>query len=250
VTGTGTPQTVLLVGGTSDIGLAIVTRLIATGTRTVLLAGRRTDPAVDERLRAAGTTRIEHLHLNISDRASGAGLIDAAVARAGDLDLIVDAVGVLGGGARGGRLPTDAVAIVDAVFADHVGMLIAAAERLRAQGHGTLVVISSFAATRPRPSLFTYSAAKSGLDAFARGLGDVLRGSGARVIVVRPGFVATSMTAGLKPAPFSTTAEHVAELVVDGLRRRRAVVWAPAPLRLVALLVRALPAPIWLKLDR
>jgi decaprenylphospho-beta-D-erythro-pentofuranosid-2-ulose 2-reductase len=241
---------VLLIGGTSDIGLAIVIRLVADGARTVVLAGRRTDPGVDDRLRAAGASRIEHLHLDISDRAGGAGLITAATALVGDLDLILDAVGVLGGGFRGGKLPADAVAVVDAVFADHVGLLIAAAERLRAQGHGTLVVISSFAATRPRPALFAYSAAKSGLDAFARGLGDVLRGSGARVMVVRPGFVATSMTVGRRPAPFATTPEAVAGLVMDGLRRRRAVVWAPAPLRLVAVVVRALPGPVWCRLDR
>jgi decaprenylphospho-beta-D-erythro-pentofuranosid-2-ulose 2-reductase len=241
---------VLLVGGTSDIGLAIAVRLVADGTRTVVLAGRRTEPAVDERLRSAGASRIEHLHLDIGDRASGVGLIAAAAALVGDLDLVIDAVGVLGGGVRAGKLPADAAAVVDAVFADHVGLLIAAAERLRTQGSGTLLVISSFAATRPRPSLFAYSAAKSGLDAFARGLGDALRGSGARVMVVRPGFVATSMTAGLRPTPFATTAEHVAELAVDGLRRRRPLVWAPAALRLVALLVRALPAPIWVKLDR
>jgi decaprenylphospho-beta-D-erythro-pentofuranosid-2-ulose 2-reductase len=201
-------------------------------------------------LRAAGAGRIEHLHLDISDRAGGAGLIAAAAALVGDLDLVVDAVGRLGGGVRDGRLPADASAVVDAVFADHVGLLIAAAERLRGQGRGTLMVISSFAATRPRPSMFAYSAAKSGLDAFARGLGDVLRGSGARVMVIRPGFVATSMTAGRKPSPFATTVEDVAELAVAGLRRGRALVWAPAPLRLVALLVRMLPAPIWVQLDR
>src|SRR4029450_11965014 len=90
---------------------------------------------------------------------------------------------------------------------------------LRAQGHGTIVVLSSVAGERARRSNFVYGSTKAGLDAFFQGLGDSLVGTGASVMIVRPGFVHTKMTEGLDPAPLATTPEAVAEAIVRGLER-------------------------------
>ena len=87
----------------------------------------------------------------------------------------------------------------------HITTLLAAAARLRAQGSGVIVILSSVAAVRPRRANFVYGAAKAGLDAFGRGLADALHGSGVRVLLVRPGFVTGRMTAGLPPAPLAAT---------------------------------------------
>jgi decaprenylphospho-beta-D-erythro-pentofuranosid-2-ulose 2-reductase len=123
-----------------------------------------------------------------------------------------------------------------------IRVLSLAAERLRRQGHGTIVVLSSFAAVRPRGSNFVYGAAKAALDAFARGLQLALDGSGVRVLVVRPGFVHTQMTRGLKPAPFSLTAAEAGRRIVEALDGGRDVVYVPPVLALLAAVVRALPA--------
>ena len=88
--------------------------------------------------------------------------------------------------------------------------LLAVAARMRAQASGTIVVLSSVAAVRPRKANFVYGAAKAGLDAFARGLADSLHGSGVRVLLVRPGFVIGRMTEGMPPAPLSTTPQRLA----------------------------------------
>ncbi len=106
------------------------------------------------------------------------------------------------------------------------------ARRLKDQGHGAIVVLSSVAGERIRKSNFVYGSTKAALDSFSQGLGDSLAGSGVHVLVVRPGFVHTSMTEGKEPAPLATTAE-----VVAGGRRRRAwpsgkdVVWVPGTFR-------------------
>ena len=100
-------------------------------------------------------------------------------------------------------------------------LLLAALRRLRDKA-GTLVVLSSVAAERPRAANAVYGAAKAGLDALAQGLSDSLAGSGVRVLVVRPGFVRTRMTEGLKPAPFATTPEAVADATVTALTGSRA----------------------------
>ncbi len=86
----------------------------------------------------------------------------------------------------------------------------AAAGRLRSQGQGRIVVLSSVAGVRVRRANFLYGASKAGLDAFTRGLAEATRGSGVRVQVVRPGFVRTKMTVGLRPAPFAASPEDVA----------------------------------------
>jgi decaprenylphospho-beta-D-erythro-pentofuranosid-2-ulose 2-reductase len=109
-------------------------------------------------------------------------------------------------------------------------------------------VLSSVAGERVRKANFVYGSSKAGLDGFAQGLGDSLEGTGASVLIVRPGFVHSAMTAGLKPAPFATTPDVVADVVVRGLRQGRRIVWAPGMLRWVFMVLRHVPHPIWRRL--
>ena len=111
-------------------------------------------------------------------------------------------------------------------------------------------MLSSIAGARVRKANFVYGAAKAGLDGFAQGLGDSLDGSGARVMVVRPGFVRTKMTAGMDEAPMSVNAGDVAEAVATGLRRGSETVWVPAKLAAIAFVFRLLPRPLWRRLPR
>lgn len=245
---TGGVQSVLVLGGTSDIARATVHRLVADRCRRVVLAGRPS-PRLDEvagELRHAGA-EVEVVPFDAAD----VDRHDKAVAAAfdgGDIDLVLLAFGVLGDQRT---FEDDPAAAVEAVTVNYTGAVSAGllvAERLRAQGHGTLAVISSVAGVRARRDNFVYGSTKAGLDAFAQGLGDALQGSGARVMVVRPGFVATRMTEGLAPAPFATTADAVAADIVDGLRRGRSTVWSPPILQAVFGVLRVAPRPLWRRL--
>ena len=109
-------------------------------------------------------------------------------------------------------------------------------------------MLSSVAGERARRSNFLYGSTKAGLDALASGLADSLHDSGARVLIVRPGFVRTSMTSHLEPAPLSVTAEEVADAVVSGLRRRATVVYVPGAMRYVMSALRHVPRPIFRRL--
>jgi decaprenylphospho-beta-D-erythro-pentofuranosid-2-ulose 2-reductase len=124
----------------------------------------------------------------------------------------------------------------------------AVARRLARQGHGTLVVFSSVAAMRPRLFNLPYASSKAGLDAFALGLDHALADTGARVMVVRPGFVHTKMTEGLAPQPLATDTATVADAVIEGLAKGKSVVWAPAALA-VAPALRLLPKALWRRLS-
>jgi decaprenylphospho-beta-D-erythro-pentofuranosid-2-ulose 2-reductase len=155
---------------------------------------------------------------------------------------------VLGDQSEAERDPAAAAALARTNVVGGVSLLVALAERMREQGHGAIAVLSSVAAERPRRSNFAYGATKAGLDAFAQGLGDALAPDGIHVLVVRPGFVRTKMTAGLKPAPFAVDADAVAAAIERGLRRRAHTVWAPPPLRFVFAAIRHVPRPLFRRL--
>jgi decaprenylphospho-beta-D-erythro-pentofuranosid-2-ulose 2-reductase len=247
----GTPQTVLVLGGGSEIGLATARLLAVRGTRTIVLAARapeRLETAAAE-LRTAGAVTVDVVRFDADEPDGHPALVEQVVARHGDLDVVLVAFGVLGTGAEDAADPEPALAVLRTNLLGAASVMTAAAARLRAQGHGALVLLSSVAGERGRSSNYVYGASKAGIDAFAQGLGDRLHGSGARVMVVRPGFVHTKMTAGLDPAPLSTTPEKVAEAIVAGLGRKAETVWAPGPLRFVMSGLRHLPRPLFRRLD-
>ena len=246
----GSPQSLLLLGGTSEIGLATARALVSRGTRTVLLAGRRLDALENAagELRAAGAERVEVLAFEADDTASHAAFADDAFSHYGDIDIVLLAFGVLGEQRLAEDDPERAVAVLrtNLVGAASVGLHVA--RYLRHQGHGTLVVLSSVAGVRARRSNFVYGSSKAGLDAFFGGLGDSLVGSGVTVLIVRPGFVHTRMTAGLRAPPLSTTPERVADVIVQAIETGAEEAWAPPPLRFVMMGVRHLPRPLFRKL--
>ena len=243
----GAVESVLVLGGGSDIAAATVEALIGSRTRTVVLAGR--DPArlepVAERLRGAGATTVECIEFDASAPDTHQAAIDEVWARHPDLDLVLLAFGVLGDQEA---FDADPAAAADAAITNYAGAVsssLAVAQHLRAQGHGTLVVITSVAGERVRADNVVYGSTKAGLDAFAQGLGDRLAGSGASVLVVRPGFVRTAMTEGMPDGPMPTTADAVASDIVAGLRHGAHTVWSPAKLRWVFAVLKVLPRPVW-----
>ena len=247
----GAVQTALVLGGTSEIALATVRRLAQDRCRRVVLAVR--DPAaaepVADALRADGVGEVHVIAFDAREPANHTAVIDEAVALLGDLDLVLLAFGVLGDQEAFDADPASAADAVAVNLSGAVSSGLAAANRLRAQGHGTLVVLSSVAGERVRAENLVYGATKAGLDGFAQGLGDALQGTGARVMVVRPGFVHTRMTEGRDPAPFATTPEAVADEIAKGLAKGSDTVWAPPILRFVFSTFRHLPRPVWRKVS-
>lgn len=246
----GAVQSVLVLGGTSEIALATVRRLAQARTRTVVLAGRDTarlsSAAAD--LRGAGATRVEAVPFDATDVDSHERFVEEMWSRHGEFDLVLLAFGVLGEQERDERDPAAALQVIDVNFRGAVSVGIPVAQRMRTQGHGTIVVLSSVAGERARRANFVYGASKAGLDAFYQGLADSLVGSGVQVLVVRPGFVHTRMTAGRPAAPFSTTPEKVADDIVRGIGRGAVTVWSPGVLRPVMAAVRHLPRPVFRKM--
>jgi decaprenylphospho-beta-D-erythro-pentofuranosid-2-ulose 2-reductase len=249
--GGGDGRRVLVLGGSSEIAVAIVRELQARAPREVTLAGRDAQAlaAAAVGLREIGCARVCTLQLDALAYDSHEQLLVRAIEELGGLDIVILAIGVLG--ERGG-VPSDIPAALELLQVNFLGagsLLMRCAQALRERGGGSLIVLSSVAAERARRANVVYGASKAGLDALAQGLGDALHDDGVRVMVLRPGFVRTRMTRGLKPAPLATTPEAVATLAIDGLQRGAHTVWAPRSLRWVAAVLRLLPRPLFRRIE-
>jgi NAD(P)-dependent dehydrogenase (short-subunit alcohol dehydrogenase family) len=243
-------ETVLVLGGRSEIGLAVARR-IAAGATVVLAARRSADLDAEEKeLREAGAAAVDRVEFDADALDTHRAVLLDVVRRHGRLDVVVLAFGILGDQARAERDPAHAVAIVHTDYVAHVAVLMHLAAILRNQGHGALVVFSSVAGARVRRANFVYGSAKAGLDGFASGLADRLHGSGVRLLLVRPGFVIGRMTDGMAPAPFSSTPDAVADATVAALRKGRGEVWVPGVLRPVFAVLRHVPRALWRRMPR
>jgi decaprenylphospho-beta-D-erythro-pentofuranosid-2-ulose 2-reductase len=241
-----TGRRVLVLGGTSEIALATVRELQRREPREVALLGRDAESlALAARgLEDAGCPRVITLRADALPTDGHGEIVGEAFRELGGADIAVLAVGQLG--ERGG-MPADVARAIEVLEVNAVGagsLLIHVARRMQEAGGGSIVVLSSVAAERPRRANAVYGASKAALDALAQSLGDDLADSGVRVLVVRPGFVHTKMTKGLEPAPMSSTPDAVATVVVEGLDSGAHTIWAPRPLRWLMLIVRMLPRPI------
>ncbi|MFJ4853947.1 decaprenylphospho-beta-D-erythro-pentofuranosid-2-ulose 2-reductase [Streptomyces sp. NPDC088730] len=252
----GAPQSVLVLGGTSEIGLATARRLIACRTRTVWLAGRPSpaleSAATELRGRGAYVRTVDFDALDTESHETTLGKIFTE----GDIDMVLLAFGIPGDQERDEEEPLSAVRVAQTNYTGAVSAGLVCAGALQAQGHGSLVVLSSVAGERARRADFIYGSSKAGLDAFAQGLGDALHGTGVHVMVVRPGPVRSAGAAAEVPlatipftrTPLVTTPDAVAAAIVTGLRRRSETVWVPGALRAVMSALRHVPRPLFRRL--
>lgn len=247
----GAPQSLLVLGGTSEIGLATARRLVARRTRTVWLAGRPSPAltAAADSLRALGA-EVHTVPFDALDTATHEERLGRPFTE-GDIDMVLLAFGVLGDQERDESDPLAAVRVAQTNYTGAVSAGLVCAQALQAQGHGSLVVLSSVAAERARRADFIYGSSKAGLDAFAQGLGDALHGTGVHVMVVRPGLVRSRQAEGraqARQATPVTTPEAVATAIELGLRRRAETVWVPGALRVVMSALRHVPRPLFRRL--
>src|SRR3954464_9932349 len=219
------PQAILLLGGTSEIGLAICARYLRNAAARVVLACLPDDPGRDAavaQMKAAGAKSVEVIDFDAVDTESHPKVIDEAFAGR-DIDVAIVAFGLLGDAEELWQNQRKAVQIAEINYTAAISVGVLLGEKMRAQGSGRIIAMSSAAGERVRRSNFVYGSTKAGLDGFYLGLGEALRGHGVGVRVVRAGFVRSKMTVGMKPAPLSVTPDDVAAATVEGVRRRREI---------------------------
>lgn len=254
---------VLLLGGRSAIGLAIVEELLRTrGAHDVLLAQRPGgDPDGFERqrrrLQAAGAGQVLELDFDATDLGSHEALLERAFAGRRVSHAVV-AFGILGDQEQAWREVAAAQRLVQVNTTAAVGVGVGLGRLMTAQGGGDIIAVSSVAGVRVRRANLVYGASKAGMDAFYLALGDALaRDGGAvvaderrvRVLVVRPGAVRSPMIAGRPRVALTVDPGDVARAAVATLGRRR-VVHVPRVFGPVMSASSLLPAPLWARITR
>lgn len=244
------PTSLLVLGGSSEIAVATVSELAGRGLQRVVLAGRSTT-RLDETAAKLASSGIDvsQAIFDATDTANHGAFFENVSSTSGPFDAVLLAFGVLGDTFDLDTDPASAAELIEVNFSGAASAAIAASQMLTAGGGGTLAVISSITAMRPRRANMIYGAAKAGLDAFSTALNDALAHTAVDVMIIRPGFVHTRMTEGVDPAPFATTADAVAVDIADGLASGASVVWSPAILKFVAPVLKAMPRPLWRKIS-
>ena len=246
----GVPQSILVLGGTSEIGLAITAAFLEKGPAKVILASLPGDPgreAAEAQMRAAGASDVRSIDFDAIDFDSHPKVVEEAVAE-GDVDVCIVAFGLLGDAEELWQDQRKAVQIAQVNYTGGVSMGVLVGAKFKEQGHGQFITMSSAAGERVRRSNFVYGSTKAGLDGFFLILGEALEEYGVKSLVIRPGMVRTRMSAGVKEAPLTVNKEDVAELAVKSVESGKSLVWAPPAFRWVMTILRHIPRPIFRKL--
>ncbi|MBO0855634.1 MAG: decaprenylphospho-beta-D-erythro-pentofuranosid-2-ulose 2-reductase [Nocardia sp.] len=246
----GNPQSILLLGGTSEIGLAIVQEYLRKSPARVVLAALPNDPLREQsvaQLEAAGAPKVEVIDFDALDTESHPAVIDQAWA-GGDIDVAIVAFALDGDAEELWQDQRTAVRVAGVNYTAGVSVGVLAGQKFKAQGYGRVIVMSSVAGERVKRANFMYGSTKAGLDGFYLGLGEALSPHGVQVTVVRPGMVRTQFSAHVKEAPLTVNKEDVAAIAVAASDKGKEIVWAPGTFRWVMTILRHIPRPIFRKL--
>lgn len=245
----GKPQSILLLGGASDMGLAVVEEFLSRGPARVVLAAREGESLTDatSRLEKAGASSIEAVAFDATDFDSHPAVFDEIWSK-GDIDLAIVAFGILGDNEEQWTNQKSAVLAAQVNYTGAVSVGVLAAERMKKQGHGQIVVFSSVAGEMVRRSNFVYGSSKAGTDGFYRMLGEALRGTGVNVLTVRPGQARTNMTKDLDDAPLTVNKEDVAKAIAKAVDNKKTLIWVHPLFQPIMMILKHLPLPILRKL--
>ncbi|ACK51102.1 short-chain dehydrogenase/reductase SDR [Methylocella silvestris BL2] len=242
------PKFLLVLGGGSDIGRACALRFAQAGWR-VTLAGRDLATLKREAEDIATRTGVATAtsFIDILDTPSFAAF---ETGLGGLPDAIVCVVGLLGEQRRAETDPAHASLVMRSNFEGPALLLGQFAEGFSERGDGIIVGVSSVAGDRGRASNYVYGAAKAGLTAFLSGLRNRFGKTKIRVVTVKPGFVRTKMTAGMKlPPPLTAEPQEVAEAIYRASAvRPRDVIYVKLIWRLIMTIIGSIPEPIFKRL--
>jgi decaprenylphospho-beta-D-erythro-pentofuranosid-2-ulose 2-reductase len=244
---------IVLLGATKGMGRALG-RLLVERKHDLFLLGRdAVDVARSARdfevrgNRALNSVGSAACDLAQSDTFSTS--LDAAEKALGKIDAVIVTGGLF---ATQDKLEADADFTAQLLHVNFTGTVLfceAARKRLLATGGGTLCVFSSVAGERGRKPVIIYGAAKAGLSHYLEGLDHKFSTQGLTVINIKPGFVKTSMTAGLPAPPFAGDPDKVAKLVLTTIEKKKPVAYAPRPWSLIMFIIRLLPRALMRKLN-
>jgi decaprenylphospho-beta-D-erythro-pentofuranosid-2-ulose 2-reductase len=235
---------ILIIGGASDIGLALAHRYARAGA-VLHLAARDTsrikadrDDLVTRYQTTVELHEIDLLNTNALE-AFCSGFFPVP-------DVVISVVGLLGDQTENETDTEKATRVIRSNFEAPALTIGLFANKMESRGSGIIIGISSVAGDRGRATNYVYGSAKAGFTAFLSGLRNRLAKKGVHVLTVKPGFVATRMTEGMDlPARLTATPEAVAEDIWKAAAARRNVLYTKNIWWLVMMIIRNIPERVF-----
>jgi decaprenylphospho-beta-D-erythro-pentofuranosid-2-ulose 2-reductase len=244
------PSSVLVLGATSSIAIATMRMLAVQNTRFMLVARNRDRlTAIAQDLITRGAATVDTWAMDLDDTTAHKEMLTVAAERLGRIDLALIAHGVLGDQQAAEQDFEIAAAVLHTNFVSTVSLLTWLGNYFQGQHGGTLAVISSVAGDRGRKSNYVYGASKGALNIFLDGLRNRIDRDGVNVLTIKPGFVATPMTAHVAHNALFATPDQVAHGILKAVARRRDVVYLPWFWAWIMLLVCAIPGSRFKKMN-
>jgi decaprenylphospho-beta-D-erythro-pentofuranosid-2-ulose 2-reductase len=243
-------QSVIVIGATSGIAQAICRILSQRHCRLFLIA-RNSDQlaAVAADMRVRGADIAGHRQTDLTDTSSHKEMLAVAWQQMGTVDAAIIAHGILGDQKRAESDWAEAAAILNVNFTSVGSLVTHLANAFEQQGSGQIVAIGSVAGDRGRKTNYVYGSAKSAVETFLQGVRHRLAPRGVGVLLVKPGFVDTPMTAHLPRSPLFASANDVARTIVSAMENGESTVYAPFFWKFIMLIVRCLPESIFNRLS-
>lgn len=242
----GAPQRILVIGATSAMAVAAA-RLWAAQGHALYLLGRAPErlEALAGDLRVRGAAGAQWAALDVTETQRHAPVLEAAAAALGGIDVVLVAHGTLPDQAACERDAGLALREFQVNATSTIALLTWLADRMQAQGRGTIAVITSVAGDRGRQSNYVYGAAKAAVAVFLQGLRNRLHGAGVRVVTIKPGFVDTPMTAAFRKGALWASPERAARGIAHAVARGTDVAYVPGFWRWIMLVIRHIPEPVF-----
>jgi short-subunit dehydrogenase len=204
---------------------------------------------VAQDLLTRGALAVDTWIMDLDDTTAHPEMLASAAERLGRIDLALIAHGVLGDQQAAEADFEVAAAILHTNFISAVSLLTWLGNYFQAQRGGTLAVISSVAGDRGRKSNYVYGASKGALNVFLAGLRNRIDRDGVHVLTIKPGFVATPMTAHVPHNALFASPDQIAQGILKAVHRRRDVAYLPWFWFWIMLLVRAIPNRFFKKMN-
>jgi len=236
-------QRILILGATSKIAQEVA-RLAAANKKELLLVGRRAEhlAVIAGDLAARGASRVEYLFADLADISCHDALVNEVLAKMPDFETILLAYGTLGEQARAEESAGYALSELNTNFNSAVSLLTRFSAPLAGRGSGCIAVITSVAGDRARRSNYVYGTAKGALSLFTQGLRAKLAHTGVRVITIKPGPVATPMTAAMANSRMLARPEVVARTIYRAIEQGKPdILYVPHYWRWIMLVIRSIP---------
>ncbi|HEY2351827.1 MAG TPA: SDR family oxidoreductase [Candidatus Acidoferrum sp.] len=242
---------VVIFGATSGIAQEVQRLLIKEGIELLLVA-RSTErlPIVAADLETRGAVRVAMFAADLADVSTHASVLAYAQEQLPDFDTVLLAYGTMLDQETCKHSVASTLRELDTNFISAAALLTLFAEYFEARKDGCIAAITSVAGDRGRRSNYVYGSAKGALSLFLQGLRSRLHEAGVRVITIKPGPVDTSMTDGKEKGAMFADPKDVARDICRALQKRSSgILYTPWRWRYVMAIVRAIPEPVFKRLN-